>query len=154
MGSFSVFHFVVLFFSLVLGLAITFLPIWVKPSGPNRFGPSAVPRSFPDATSVCLHKYFGFQGRGTRSEFWWFILAACLIWIALGAVRQIIPFFGMIAGVVVNLALFFPLLAAAVRRLHDLNRSGWWILMGLLSFVTLVVLLAWPSQKDETAEVF
>jgi len=56
----------------------------------------------------------------------------------------------------VTLVFLLPDLAVSVRRLHDINRSGWWILLGFTGWglITLIVLMIWPSQNDEAAQVF
>lgn len=72
--------------------------------------------SFMDAIKTCFSKYFDFSGRARRSEFWWFVLFFF--------VAGLIPFVGLI----VTLAGLIPYFAVAVRRLHDTDRSGWWLL--------------------------
>lgn len=89
-------------------------------------------RGFLDATGTCLHRYFGFSGRASRSEYWYFVLFGFL----LGLLASILDltFFGPdedftpIASLT-GLLLFFPSLAAAFRRLHDTGRSGAWALL-------------------------
>ena len=148
MGEFSIWHILILLtIGGLPGLILAFLPLFIKPRGPNRFGPPAQPRAFPSAFVACLRKYADFNGRGRRSEFWWYYLGVILI---LTAAALAIP--GTTVTDLVTLAFFLPWLAAAARRLHDLNRSGWWILLGFSGFglISLIVLLAWPSQKDDT----
>ena len=94
---------------------------------------------FADAVRSVLTNYANFSGRARRSEYWWFILAyflasivAAIIDAALGA---------PILEVIVILGLLVPSLAVAVRRLHDTDRSGWWLLLGLIPFGGIVVLV-------------
>ncbi len=152
MGGFSIWH--VLIVLLIPFFLAGFLPLIIKPSGPNRFGPSAQPRNFPDAFLTCVRKYVDFQGRATRSEYWWFYLATVLISVVLdfvGGTR-----IGTGLGGLASLVLLLPSLAAGARRLHDINRSGWWLLLMFSGFgaIGLIVLLAWPSQKNDAANVF
>lgn len=90
-------------------------------------------RGFLDATRTCLRRYFGFSGRASRSEFWYFVLFGILISIVAGIIDVLVLDHrgdddGLIASLV-TLFLFFPNLAAAFRRLHDTGRSGAWALM-------------------------
>ncbi len=150
MGMFSIWHILILV--LIIPFAVlAFLPLFIKPRGPNRFGPPAVPQTFPSAFVVCMKKYADFSGRARRSEYWWFRLAFVLILAAITIVTHSDPLIDL-----VSLAFFLPDLAAAVRRLHDLNRSGWWVLLGAtgVGVIAVIILLAWPSQKDDMAQVF
>ena len=84
-------------------------------------------RSFPEAVKVCFQKYATFKGRASRSEFWWFqlfILGLSL----LGSVLEAgMGHDGQAISGLFALATFLPALSVQVRRLHDTNRSGWWI---------------------------
>lgn len=96
----------------------------------------------------CWKNYATFTGRARRSEFWFFQLFNYLISLGLGILGAI---FNEITGIEVfsvfstlyGLAVFIPNLAVAVRRLHDTNHSGWWVLAyyvpGIITFVFLIV---------------
>ncbi len=77
--------------------------------------------SFTDSIKTCFSKYIVFSGRASRSEFWWFFLFTFIVRL----VTTWIPFVGFI----IALALLLPNLAVTVRRLHDTNRTGWWMLL-------------------------
>ena len=103
--------------------------------------------SFIDAVRAALSKYATFSGRSRRSEYWWFALFNLLVSLvgagvdaALG--RPLIQF-------VVALALLLPNLAVLVRRLHDTNRSGWWVLIGLIPLVGSIVLIVFAAQDSQ-----
>ena len=103
--------------------------------------------TFVDSVKTCLAKYADFSGRATRSEYWWFYLAFILFYIAglvlAGILSSISETLGMICfGIVALGALGFilPSLAAGVRRLHDVDKSGWFLLLGLIPIVGLVLL--------------
>ena len=86
-------------------------------------------RGFREAISVCLRKYITFSGRASRSEYWYFILFGFLVGVATSLIDRTI--FGIESESspiywLASLALLLPSIAAAVRRLHDTNRSGWW----------------------------
>ncbi|HWL96745.1 MAG TPA: DUF805 domain-containing protein [Nocardioidaceae bacterium] len=95
--------------------------------------------SFPEAVRACLTQYVTFTGRARRSEYWWFFLFVFLA----SLVASMIDFSFNITlfQVIVGLALILPHLAVIVRRLHDTDRSGWWILIGLIPVVGTIVLL-------------
>jgi uncharacterized membrane protein YhaH (DUF805 family) len=109
---------------------------------------------FTQAVRTCLTKYANFQGRAQRSEYWYFVLAYCLLLLVvavialmLGGGRIILPVMGL-----VFLGIFLPSLAAQVRRLHDTNASGWWILLAFIPYVGGVIMLVWfclPGTKGE-----
>ena len=100
--------------------------------------------TFPDAVRTCLTKYAVFNGRATRSEYWFFVLFAFLVVVAasiLDSMVNLLVFAPVMGGNM--LALLLPQLSAAVRRLHDLGHSGWWYLIGLVPVVGGAVLLIW-----------
>ena len=89
---------------------------------------------------VVLENYANFRGRARRSEYWWFTLAnviAIVVLILLIAVAKIF----WVLYVVYLLALIVPSIAVTIRRLLDSDKSGWWILIGLIPFGGLVVLI-------------
>jgi len=101
--------------------------------------------NFMDAVKSCLNNYVGFSGRARRSEFWFFILFNVCAQIAASIVDVVIAsIIGFSAlALLVSLALFLPGLAVSVRRLHDIDRSGWWILIGLIPIVGIIMLIIW-----------
>lgn len=91
-----------------------------------------------------LQRYFSFHGRSPRAEYWWFVLfqmmvgvIATLIDLALGLGGPEAP---ISTNLLFGLALFFPALGVTVRRLHDINRSGWTVLVyTILTFAAFVI---------------
>ena len=75
---------------------------------------------------VPLRKYAVFSGRAPRAEYWWFYLATLLVSMPLRLVDYALGTDGLFDGVV-SLALVVPWIAVTVRRLHDTDRSGWWL---------------------------
>ncbi len=98
-------------------------------------------------------KYATFTGRAQRAEYWYFYLFNILAYIAISLVFGFIS--NRLAGVasaLYALAIFMPALAVAVRRLHDTDRSGWWVLISLIPLiggVWLVVLLVLDSTPGD-----
>ena len=100
---------------------------------------------FGDAVKTCFTKYAEFKGRASRPEYWWFFLSYVIVAVILSFLGD----FGQTLLWIVALGYFIPLLAAAVRRLHDTGRSGWWYLIGLVplvGFIILIVFLATAGQ--------
>ena len=88
--------------------------------------------TLPDAVKQVIRKYAEFRGRATRAEFWWWELGVLIAGFALGSVDASIASFGggnaySPLGAVFGLATFLPSLAVSVRRLHDIGKSGWWL---------------------------
>ena len=99
--------------------------------------------NFQHSIRVCFSKYADFNGRATRSEYWWFSLFIALVYLVLAVVNEVLP--GIFA-----LATLLPTLAVTVRRLHDTERSGWWLLICLVPFIGLV-LFYFLAQKTAAA---
>lgn len=114
------------------------------------------------ALNCVAKKYACFTGRAGRVEYWSFVLFSFLLGIALSLatggqpfaitpydISDFIPYFSRVnaASSLVSLALLLPSLAVAVRRLHDTNRSGWWLLIGLVPVAGVIVLLVFLIQK-------
>lgn len=93
--------------------------------------------------SVVFARFATFEGRASRSEYWWYALGSFIVSLLLG----LIPFVGLL----ISLALFIPGLAVAVRRLHDTGRSGWFMLLALIPFVGAIVLLVFMVQPSGPA---
>lgn len=102
--------------------------------------------SFPQAIKTCLSKYATFSGRAGRGEYWWFFLFYVLAYVVAIVIDSAAgtPF---IFTAVTILALILPTLAAAVRRLHDTDRSGWWYWVGLIPLVGGIWLLVLLAQE-------
>ncbi len=90
--------------------------------------------------------YMQFTGRASRSEFWWFVLFVLL----LGVVANMIPI-GVLA-MLTSIATFLPGIATGVRRMHDIGKSGWWLLIGLIPIVGLIVLIIWCAKKSDAGK--
>jgi uncharacterized membrane protein YhaH (DUF805 family) len=109
--------------------------------------------SFVDAVRSCFRQYVGFSGRARRAEFWWFQLFDVLVGVLAFAVDSLLKLTdaqgnGPVQGMV-SLVLLLPGLAVFVRRMHDINRSGWWWLLVLLPIVGWIILLVW-TLRDST----
>ncbi len=103
--------------------------------------------SFSQAISMAFNKYCDFNGRASRSEFWWWQLFTAI----LGWVFAIIGYSinATWLSSIVSLALFLPSLGLAVRRLHDIDKSGWWYLLCLIPVVGWIVLIVWWCKESQ-----
>ena len=95
---------------------------------------------------TAFKKYAVFEGRAQRSEYWYFVLFYTLIAIALAIVDSVTGSFNPSAGLgllggIFTLAMLIPSIAVSFRRLHDTDRSAWWLLIGLVPFIGVIVLL-------------
>ena len=103
--------------------------------------------TFGESISTCFSKYATFDGRAPRSEYWWFVLFTFLASVATGMVSQ------MLSGLF-SLAVLLPSLAVGVRRLHDIDKSGWFLLLGLIPIVGWIILIVWAAQEGKEPNRF
>ena len=111
-------------------------------------GRPAAMMPFMDAMKTCYqHKYVSFEGRASRSEFWWLYLGYFLLVFVAGIIDGVL---GMsIISTVVILGSFLPILGAFVRRLHDTGRSGWMLLIAFIPLVGAILLLVWTISDGQ-----
>ncbi|MDA8014761.1 MAG: DUF805 domain-containing protein [Gammaproteobacteria bacterium] len=134
---------------------------------PNeKFSPPS--RTFPESIQSCLQKYADFDGRASRSEYWWFFLFGWLCQVGgffLGGTIGVTS--GFFLSIFTVVALLLPTLAVGARRLHDINMSGWlqlslivyplgllsesrgMILLGLIIVIVFVVLFAADGKPEK-----
>ena len=93
---------------------------------------------------TCLSKYVDFSGRATRAEYWWWVLIMGFGAIIVGESLNLIH---PAAGSIVGVALLLPGLAVAVRRLHDIDKSGWWLLIALVPLIGWLVLIIFYAKR-------
>ncbi len=98
-----------------------------------------------------LKKYAVFSGRARRKEYWMFFLFNIIISFVLGFIEGLAGLPGALSGLY-SLAVLIPGIAVSVRRLHDTNRSGWWLLIGLVPFIGAIVLLIFMLQDGQPGD--
>ena len=86
---------------------------------------------------VFFRRYFDFKGRSRRREFWWALLFQVLTCMIVGVACACWEKDSDVGLGVFSLATALPLLAVQVRRLHDTNKSGWWVLLSMLPIVNI-----------------
>ncbi len=106
---------------------------------------------FSQAIRSCFSKYATFSGRAQRSEFWFFSLFTLLGSIALSILDSLsfglsLADPGLLEGLF-SLAMLLPSLSVTVRRLHDLDRTGWWLWLWLIPVIGWIILLIWMVSK-------
>ena len=104
--------------------------------------------------NYCLKHYSDFNGRASRSEYWWFYLFTLIVetmgtilvygFLSYFDTAQEFGIFETIAVIVFLL----PILAVGARRLHDINRSGWWQLL-ILTLIGIILLIIWWASVGE-----
>lgn len=119
--------------------------------------------NFPTAVKTVLSKYAQFEGRASRSEYWYWVLALIVTSIILSVIEGAIiapsigfepfdPEAGQPLQLLMIMVVFLPSLAVSVRRLHDGGRSGWWIFIQLVPFVGSLILLWWYVLPGDQAD--
>jgi uncharacterized membrane protein YhaH (DUF805 family) len=100
-----------------------------------------------------INKYADFSGRARRKEYWMFFLFNIIVSFAVGLVGGLIGgkngLFALSLPALYTLFIFLPSLAVTVRRLHDTNRSGWWVLISLVPFVGALILFVFTILDSD-----
>ena len=99
--------------------------------------------SLQDSVKTCLQKYVNFEGRASRSEFWWFYLAISVAVLITGIVD------GIVFGIdiddptwftwILQIGYFLPFLAACTRRIHNHGKSGWYVLIPFYNIYLFII---------------
>jgi uncharacterized membrane protein YhaH (DUF805 family) len=100
---------------------------------------------------VFLEKYVCFEGRANRKEFWYSFLFVAVVNIILSLIFGRTGKVGMIIQIVWSLAVLLPTLGVGARRLHDINKTGWLLLLSLIPIVGEIILIIWwVKEGDKT----
>ena len=94
-----------------------------------------------EATKLIFTRYVDFNGRSRRSEYWWAYLAVVIISAVLTVVLGELAY-------IWSLATLVPQIAITIRRLHDIGKSGWFYLIGLIPLAGPIILLVWMCQDS------
>lgn len=104
---------------------------------------------------IVTTQYFDFNGRTSREPFWYYVVAYVVLMIAASVIESILLGGPSIYGYayrpnpltgLLTLALLLPSLGIGARRLHDIDRSALWLLIGLIPFVGWIILIYWYVQ--------
>lgn len=125
--------------------------------------------SFKEAISICLkQKYSTISGRASRAEYWWFTLFMYLVYIVIYTLLAVMMFYlhrgsgaQMFAALlviglmgIISILLVVPSFCVGIRRLHDIGRSGWWILLSFAPIVRFVILVFTLMPSQPTANEY
>ena len=102
--------------------------------------------NFGQAIASGFKKYVDFTGRAARSEFWYWTLFAFLVQCAGAIVDGAMGSAASPVQSIVGLALLLPGLAVSARRLHDLDRTAWWLLL-ILTGIGVILLIIWDCMR-------
>ncbi|MEB2843823.1 DUF805 domain-containing protein [Rhizobiales bacterium RZME27] len=144
MGSFSIWHWLIILILLFVPLIFV---LQSPPPGANRFGSPPKAMSFGEAIASFFRNYVNFSDRASRSEFWYATLFNVIVHFVLGFVDP-----SEVVSSIWGLATFFPSIAIAARRLHDINRSGWYQLLSCLFPIGTIAWIVWACQKPSDAD--
>lgn len=103
--------------------------------------------TFVESIKTCFSKYADFKGRASRSEYWWFVLFIMLGTLACSMVSDTLYY-------LFALGTLLPSIAAAARRLHDTNRSGWLQLLALIPVVGWIIVIVFMAQEAKEPNRF
>ncbi len=104
-----------------------------------------------------LKRYTVFSGRSRRKEYWYFVLFNAIVGLVLSGLDTLLGTFsssanvGLLSGIYA-LAIIIPTLAVSVRRLHDIDRTGWWVLIHLVPVIGSIVLLVFAVLDSTPGE--
>ena len=108
--------------------------------------------NFQTSIKTCFNKYAVFSGRASRSEFWFFVLFGLLGGVISAIIDTMILGYSAEVNGPINLifsvALILPSIAVTTRRLHDINKSGWWQLLWL-TVIGGIVVIVWNATEGE-----
>jgi uncharacterized membrane protein YhaH (DUF805 family) len=100
-----------------------------------------------------LRNYANFEGRARRKEYWMFFLFNLIVSFGIGIIDGIlglkVGFMGTL-GLLYTLGILVPSIAVGTRRLHDIDKSGWWQLLGFIPLIGVIVLIVWYASEGDT----
>jgi uncharacterized membrane protein YhaH (DUF805 family) len=119
--------------------------------------------NFVEAVKSVYRNYVNFSGRARRSEYWWFFLFAIIAATVVAIIESALglgsgsmtsgggtfeaSYSGGPLSIIWTLGSILPSIAVGIRRLHDTDRSGWWVLIALIPLIGAIVLIVWMATK-------
>ena len=114
---------------------------------------------FIPAVRLAFQRYFEFHGRSSRAEYWWFALFILIGYFSTGLLDLLVTRtynphmqFGAL-GLIFRIVIVVPGFALGSRRLHDINRSGWWQLLwiAVITVIPVILLVYWHIKQGDTS---
>ena len=100
---------------------------------------------FGDAIKSGFSNYVNFSDRASRSEYWYWVLFVVLAEIVTSIIDYAIGY--EVTTSLFGLAVLLPGISVAIRRLHDLDRSGWWVFLVCIPLIGAIVLIIWYCSR-------
>lgn len=117
-----------------------------------QLSPNQMGVSIGEALQLFFKNYANFQGRSSRSAFWWPMLIIFVVTLALLLVLEHLGLDGEVIVGLLSIPLILPSYAVAVRRFHDTGRSGWWVLINFIPAFGNIVLFGFMTLKGDEGE--
>ncbi len=105
---------------------------------------------FTDTIRNGFQHYVTFSGRASRSEYWFWVLFVFVFSIVTGIIDGVLGIF--LLNILFTLGTLLPSLAVSVRRMHDLGKRGWWLLVFLIPLVGPVIVLIWYCSRGTAGD--
>jgi uncharacterized membrane protein YhaH (DUF805 family) len=102
---------------------------------------------FGESIKTCFSKYATFKGLASKSEFWWWTLFSLIGTICLSIVNEKL-------SLAFTIATFLPYIAVTTRRLHDVGKSGWAQLVGIVPVIGWIIMIVWLCQESKPSTRF
>lgn len=99
-----------------------------------------------------LKNYIKFSERTSRPDYWWAFLANVVIMAVFGLLSLVLGTISSLLMFLYSVAIIVPSTALAVRRLHDIGKSGWCVLIGLIPVVGWIILLIWLAKDGDPGD--
>ena len=103
--------------------------------------------NFGEAVQTTFSQYALFSGRARRSQYWYFVLFYVIVLVVAAILDGVLGTYPLLYGLAA-LAMFLPNLSLTVRRLHDIGKSGWFVLIGFIPLVGAILLIVWACTDS------
>lgn len=103
---------------------------------------------FGEAISLYFRNFINFNGRSTRSEYWFAMLFLFVVSLCANVIDSLLLGDAGILPVLINIAFFLPSLGLNIRRLHDSGKSAWYLLLGIIPFAGWIIMLVFYCQPS------
>jgi uncharacterized membrane protein YhaH (DUF805 family) len=111
--------------------------------------------NFIEAVESFFKNYATFTGRSSRSEYWYALLFLCMLMFVLGFIEGLLNLFPnteeSVLATIVQVVVLVPSIAIIVRRFHDINRSGWWYLIGF-TIIGYILIIYWLCKAGDEGD--